>query len=178
MKRVSGRRRFVADAIIAFRLLNEARHRLIGAVFGVQRDWRTNLVTVIAIASAVDAIQRAVAAPGAQVRKVRSSPTLVGDSLIAAGVLHEAINRVTTRRAKATASAAALIVFAVVANSIRPTIGKSLHAIRAATRGVITEVRKIRDAVRRYGAEIVGATTDDDLPRVDASAERHAVDPT
>ena len=86
VKPVSGGRRFFGDAIIAFRVLNEARHRLVGAVFGVQRDWRANLVTVIAIASAVDAIHRAVAAPGAQVRKVRSSPTLVGDSLIAAGV--------------------------------------------------------------------------------------------
>ena len=164
VKPVSARKRFFADAIIAFRVLNEARHRLIAAVFGVQRDWRANLVTVIAIASAVDAIHRAVAAPGAQVRKVRSSPTLVGDSLIAAGVLHEAINRVTTPRAKATASAAALIVFAVAANSIRPTIEKSLHAIRAATRGAITEVGKIRYAIRRYGADIVEATTEDDLP--------------
>ena len=165
VKPVSGGRRFFGDAIIAFRVFNEARHRLVGAVFGVQRDWRANLVTVIAIASAVDAIHRAVAAPGAQVRKVRSSPTLAGDSLIAAGVLHEAINRVTTPRAKATASAAALIAFAVVANSIRPTIQKSLHATRAAIHGVIIEVRKVWDAIRRYGAGIVGSTTEDDLPR-------------
>ena len=164
-KPVSGARRFFVDAIIAFRVLNETRHRLVGAVFGVRRDWPANFVTVIAIASAVDAIHRAAAAPGAQVRKVRSSPTLVGDSLIAAGVLHEAISRVTTRRARATASAAALIVFAVVANSIRPTIEKSLRAIRAAPRGIIIEVRKVWDAIRRYGAEIVGATPEADLPR-------------
>ena len=39
-ERVSGARRFFADVIIGFRVLNEARYRVMRAVFGVQRDWR------------------------------------------------------------------------------------------------------------------------------------------
>ena len=49
-------------------------------------------------ASAVDAIRRVIAAPGTQARKMRSSPTVVEDSMLAAAVLNEVINRVTTRR--------------------------------------------------------------------------------
>ncbi|MGZ6693720.1 MAG: hypothetical protein ACXVHQ_40835, partial [Solirubrobacteraceae bacterium] len=118
---------------------------------------------IIVLASAWDAIHRVIAAPGAQVRKARSSPTIVGDSLIAAGVLSEVIDQVTTRRAKATASTAALIVFAVVVHSIRRPVLRSVHAIRATIRSGITEVRKVRDAISRYGAEIVGGDADADL---------------
>lgn len=164
-ERVSGTRRFFADVIIGFRVLNEARHRVMRAVFGVQRGWRSNLVALILLASAVDAIQRVIAAPGAQVRKMRSSPTVVGDSMLAAAVLNEAINTVTTRRSKATASAVALVVFAAVANSVRPTVRRSFRAIRAAISGAIMEARKVRDAIGRYGAESAGATAEADLPR-------------
>ncbi len=76
-----------ADVIIGFRVLNAAHHRVMLAVFGVQRGWRSNLVTVIVFSSAVDAIRRVTAAPGAQVRKLRSSPTVVEDSMLAAAVL-------------------------------------------------------------------------------------------
>ena len=162
-ERVTGARRFFGDVIIGFRLLNEVRHRVLAAVFGTQKGWRSNVVTVIVFASAVDATHRVIAAPGAQVRKMRSSPTIVGDSLIAAAVLNEAIDRVTTRRAKATASTAALIVFAVVVHSIRPTIVRSLRASRATVRAVITEVRKVQDAIVRYGAEIAGGSSEADL---------------
>jgi len=137
--------------IIAFRVLNEARHRAVAAVFGVERGWRSNLVTAIVIAALVDAIPRVAAAPRTQVRKMRSSPTAVGDSMIATAVLKETLDRVAGPRPEAIASGAALIVFAVVANSIRPTIEKSLHAIRPAVRGVITRVRRARDAIIRYG---------------------------
>ncbi|MGZ6670288.1 MAG: STAS/SEC14 domain-containing protein [Solirubrobacteraceae bacterium] len=162
-RQVSGARRFVGDVLIGFRVLNEVRHRVLAVVFGAQRGWHSNVVTIIVLASAWDAIHRVIAAPGAQVRKARSSPTIVGDSLIAAGVLSEVIDQVTTRRAKATASTAALIVFAVVVHSIRRPVLRSVHAIRATIRSGITEVRKVRDAISRYGAEIVGGDADADL---------------
>ena len=162
-QRVSGARRFFGDAIIGFRLLNEVRHRMLAVVFGTQRGWRSNVVTVIVFASAVDATHRVMAAPGAQVRKMRSSPTIAGDSLIAAAMLNEAIDRVTTRRARATASTAALIVFAVVAHAARPAVVRSLRVIRATVRTVITEMRKARDAIVRYGAEIAGGSSEADL---------------
>jgi hypothetical protein len=162
-RHVSGARRFFGDVIIGFRVLNEMRHRVLAVVFGAQRGWHSNVVTVILLASTWDAIHRVIAAPGAQVRKVRSSPTIVGDSLIAAGVLSEVIDKVTTRRAKATASTAALIVFAVVVHSIRRPVLRSFHAIRATIRAGITEVRKVRDTISRYGAEIVSGDADADL---------------
>jgi hypothetical protein len=115
------------------------------------------------LASTWDAIHRVIAAPGAQVRKVRSSPTIVGDSLIAAGALSEVIDNVTTPRAKATASTAAPIVLAVVVHSIRRPVLRSFHAIRATIRGGMTDVRKVRDTIVRYGAEIVGGNADADL---------------
>ncbi|MGO9926173.1 MAG: STAS/SEC14 domain-containing protein, partial [Mycobacterium sp.] len=82
-RQVSGARRFFGDVIIGFRVLNEMRHRVLAVVFGAQRGWGSNFVTIIVLASTWDAIHRVIAAPGAQVRKVRSSPTVVGDSLIA-----------------------------------------------------------------------------------------------
>lgn len=170
-QRVSGARRFFGDVIIGFRVLNEMRHRALAVVFGAHRGWGSNLVTVIVFASVVNGIRRVIAAPGAQVRKARSSPTIVEDSLLAAGVLSEAIDRVTTRRAKATASTAALIVFAVVAHSIRQPVVRSLRAIRATIRTVITEARKVRDAIGRYGAEIAGGSADADLPGSPSGAD-------
>ena len=169
-ERVSGARRFFADMIIGFRMLNEARYRVMRAVFGVQRDWRSNVVTLMVFASAVDAIRRVISAPGTQARKMRSSPTVVEDSMLVAAVLNEAINRVTTRRAKATASVVALVVFAVGVTSIRPTVERSLRAIRATISWVIVEARKVRDAIGRYGAESVRATAEADLARSPSGA--------
>ena len=160
-RQVSGARRFFGDVLIGLRVLNEMRQRVLAAVFGAQRGFSSNVVTVIVLASTWDAIRRVSAAPEAQVRKVRSSPTLVGDSLIAAGVLSEVVDKVTTRRAKATASTAALIVFAVGVHSIRRPVRRAFHAIRATLREGIAEVRKVRDAISRYGAEIVGGDADD-----------------
>ena len=171
---LSGTRRFLGDVIGAFLVLNEARHRATGALFGVSRDWRANLMTVFMIASSVDAVQRVKAAPRAQVRKVRSSPTFVGDSMIGAAVLGEAINRVGTRQAKATASAAGLILLALAISSTRPTVERSLRAIRATVRGVIVETRKIEDTIRHYGAEIRHGSREDDLDGSPGSVEHTA----
>jgi len=146
-RQLSGARRFFGDVIIGFQVLTEIRHRVLG------RGWRTNVVTIIVLASTADAIHRVIAAPGAQVRKARSSPTIIGDSLIAAGALSEGIDRVTTRRTRAAASTAALIVFALVAHALRQPVVRSLRAIRATLRSVLTEERRARDAIRRYGAE-------------------------
>ena len=157
--------------MIGFRVLNEGRHRVLAVVFGAQRGWRSNFVTILVLATTWDAIHRVIAAPGAQVRKVRSSPTVVGDSLIAASVLSEVIDKVTTRRAKATASTVALIVFAVVVHSVRRPVLRSFHAIRATVRAGMTEVRKVRDAISRYGAEIVGGNADADLSGIPTGAD-------
>jgi hypothetical protein len=162
-RQLSGARRFFGDVIIGLGVLNEIRHRVMGVVFGAERGLGSNLVTVIVLGSVVNGVRRVIAAPGAQVRKARSSPTIVGDSLIAAGVLSEAIDRVTVRRASAAASTAALIVFALVVHAIRQPVVRALRAIRATIRSVLTEERRVRDAIRRYGAGSAGGSADVDL---------------
>jgi len=59
-------------------------------------------------------------------------------------------------------SRAALIAFAVLANSIRP--------IRPAVRGAITEVRRARDAIGRYGVDGTGVTAVADRARSPSGA--------
>jgi hypothetical protein len=161
-RRVSSARRFFADVSLAFRVLNHMRHRAMKAAFGAQQGWQSNLVTVILIASTVDGIHRVISAPRERVRKARFSPYAAADAMLAAAVLNEAIDKVTIRRAKATASTAALIVFALVVHAIRPTVKKALHAVRTTLRDLISEVRKVRDAIGHYGAQIAGISATDD----------------
>ncbi len=155
---VSGARWFFGDVMIAFRVLNAARHRAVAAVFGVSKGWRSNLITLIVIGAVASALRRAAASPGTQVRKVRSSPTAVGDTMIVAAVLRETLRSLAGPRPRATSRAAALIAFAVVTNSMRPTAKRMLRAIRPAVRGATTEVRRARDAINRYGVDGTGVT--------------------
>jgi hypothetical protein len=46
----------VGDAVIAFRLLNEARHRIMYRVFGMPRE-QSNLMTLFVIGAFVRALQ-------------------------------------------------------------------------------------------------------------------------
>ncbi len=159
---VSGARWFFGDVMIAFRVLNDARHRAVAAVFGVSKGWRSNLITLIVIGAVASALGRAAASPGTQVRKVRSSPTAVGDTMIVATVLRDIVRSLAGPRPRAASRAAALIAFAVLANSIRP--------IRPAVRGAITEVRRARDAIGRYGVDRTGVTAVADPPRSPSGA--------
>ncbi len=175
-RRIGGARRFFTDAMIALRVLNELRHRTMEVVFGVQRGRDSNVVAVILVASAVDGIRRASAAPRTQVRKVRSSPYAAGDTITAAIALNEAIKTVTTPKAKATTATAGLIVFALVVHSIRPTVRRSLSAILTTVRSVITAVRKVPGAISLYGAQTatVAAETEVDGSPSRADSDRRA----
>jgi hypothetical protein len=149
-ERVSETRRFLGDAIIAIRVLNEARHRTMAAVFGAPRDG-SNLVTLIAIGASARALHRIAAAPRTQARKIRSSPTAVGDTMIGAAALKETLDSVAGHPSRDTSSAAALILFAVLAHSFRPAVKGTLRAVRESARGVIAEARRIGSAIGRYG---------------------------
>lgn len=131
-------------------MLNEALQRAVTRVFGVPRD-SSSLVTLIVIGACARALHRVAAAPGTQVRKVRSSPTVVSDTMIGADALKETLDSVAGHPSRDTPSAAALIVFAVLAHSFRPAVEGSLRAVGESIRGVISEARKIRSAIRRYG---------------------------
>ena len=126
------------------------------------KGWRSNLITLIVIGAVASALRRAAASPGTQVRKVRSSPTAVGDTMIVATVLRDSLRSLAGPRPRAASRAAALIAFAVLANSIRP--------IRPAVRGAITEVRRARDAIGRYGVDGTGVTAVADRARSPSGA--------
>lgn len=151
LERVSSTRRFLGDAVIAFDVLNEARHRAVGAVFGAPRE-ADNLVTLFVIGAFARAVHRAVAAPGTQVRKVRSSPTAVGDTMIGTVALKETVDSVAGHPSRDTSSAAALIVFAVLAYTLRPAAERTVRAVGESFRGVVVEARRIRAAIARYGS--------------------------
>ena len=140
---VSPERLLVGDAIIAFRLLNEVRHRVVGAVFGVPKEG-SNLVTLIAIGAFARAVHRIAAAPSTQARKMRSSPTAVGDTMIGAVALKEALDGVAGPPSRDAPFAAALIAFAVLTHAFRPAFADSLRAVRGSFRAVIAEALKLR----------------------------------
>ena len=108
----------MGDAVLAFRLLNEARHRIMYRVFGMPRE-HSNLMTLFVIAAFVRALQRAAAAPGTQVRKARSSPTAVGDTMIGAAVARETVNSIAGHPARDTPFAVALIALAMTVYTFR-----------------------------------------------------------
>jgi hypothetical protein len=69
LEHLSSARLFVGDAVIAFGLQNEARHRIMSRVFRMPKE-HSNLMTLFVIGAFVRGLQRAAAAPGTQVRKV------------------------------------------------------------------------------------------------------------
>jgi hypothetical protein len=147
---LSSARLFVGDGVIAFRLLNESRHRIMSRVFGMPRE-HSNLMTLFVIAAFVRALQRAAAAPGTQVRKARSSPTAVGDTLIGAAAARETINSIAGHPARDTPSAAALIALAMTVYTLRAAFKRLLHEVRPAFRHLRAAEHRVRAVMRRWG---------------------------
>ena len=147
---MSSARLFVGDVMIALQLLNEIRHRVVTRWFGIPRE-QSNLVTLFVIAAIGGALRRAAAAPGTQVRKARSSPTAVGDTMIGVSAAKEAVDSVAGHPARDVSSAAALIAFAMIVHSFLPTVKRLLRALWQAYRDLIAAMRRIALAIRRLG---------------------------
>lgn len=147
---LSSARLFVGDAEIAFRLLNEARYRIMTRVFGMPRE-HSNLMTLFVIAASVRALRRAAAAPGTQVRKARSSPTAVGDTMIGVSVAKETVNGIAGRPARDMPFAAALIALAMTVYALRAGIKRLLHEVRPLFRHVVAVEHRVRAVMRRWG---------------------------
>ena len=143
LKHVSPERLLVGDAIILFRILSEARDRVVARVFGVGKEDST-LVTLIVLGAVARALRRIAAAPRKQVRKVRSSPTAVGDAMIGTAALKETIDSIAGHPSRETSSAAALIAVAVLAHLSRPAVAGLLREVRESFRAVIAEGRRLR----------------------------------
>jgi len=140
----------VGDAVVAFRLLNEARHRIMYRAFGTPRE-HSNLMTLFVIGAFVRASQRAAAAPGTQVRKARSSPTAVGDTMIGAAVARETVNSIAGHPARDTPFAAALIALAMTVYAFRAAIKRLPHAVRPSFRHLAAAEHTVRAVMRRWG---------------------------
>jgi len=149
-ERLTGVRLFVGDSVIAFRLLNEARHRIMSRTFGMPRE-HSNLITLFVLAAFVRGLKRAAAAPGNQVRKARSSPTAAGDTIIAAAMAKETVNSIAGPPARDTPAAAALIALALTVHAFRAPIRRLLHAVRQSLRHVAAAAHKARAVMRRWG---------------------------
>src|ERR1700722_16589103 len=150
LEHVSRRRRLWGDAIIVSSLLNELRLRVTTAVYGISRA-DSNLVTLIVIGAFGGAIRRAAAAPRTQVRKARSSPTAVGDTMIGAATAKETLESIAGHPARDITPAAALITLALVVHLFRPAVRRSVRAVEEAGRDVVAEARRIGEAIGRVG---------------------------
>ncbi len=172
LEHLSGARLFVGDALIALRLLDEARHRIMSLVFGMSRE-DSNLMTLFVIGAVVRALQRSAAAPGTQVRKARSSPTALGDTMIGAAAAKETVNSIAGHPARDTPFAAALIALAMTVYAFRAATKRLLRAVRPALRHVAAAEHRVRAVMRRWGISPSGANAGavgDDRAHTDAVA--------
>jgi hypothetical protein len=126
---------FTTDVGLAVVLLREARHRAAARLFGVAPD-QSFLITAIAIGSVAGALHKRIAS----VLRLRPSP--LADTLTGAAVVNVAAHGIAGPRARGTRHLATLMVLAVVAGSVAP----SIRRVRAQT-------HRFRAAMsRRYGA--------------------------
>jgi hypothetical protein len=150
-QKIGPERLLVGYLIVLFRFLVRA----VGKAFGVSGEGST-LLTLIVIGSAARGVRRAFAAPGKQIRKARSSPNLAGNTMIATGAFKETVDSIAGHPSRDTPFAAALIVFAVLAHSVRPAVAGSLGDLRA----VITQGLRLRSWFSARGSMIAARSRD------------------
>lgn len=129
--------------------------RAVGKAFGVSGEGST-LLTLVVLGSVARGVRRVFAAPRTQIRKARSSPDAAGNTLLATAAFKETVDSIAGRPSRDTRFAAALIVFAVLAHSIRPAVG----AVRKSVRGVITQGLRLRASFAARGAMIAARSRD------------------
>jgi hypothetical protein len=137
--------------IVLFRLLG----RVVGRAFGISGEGST-LLTLVVIGSAIRGVRRVFAAPRTQVRKARSSPNFAFNTMIATAGVKETVDRVAGRPSRDPSFGAALIVFAVVAHSIRPAV----RAVRKALRALIAQGLRLRAWFAARGKAIAARSRD------------------
>jgi hypothetical protein len=133
----AGARPLFGDAILAFLLLNEARRRVVGAVFGVAEE-NSGLVTIFAIGAAVEMLSDK--APS--IRK--PAPPSIADTAIGAGALNEMAYRIAGDWSRSMPFFGALVALALLEKSFRPMLRGSVRGVRGSSRAVISGSRKIR----------------------------------
>ncbi len=135
---LGGARLLTGDAIITWRLMNEAYARGAARLFGVPKD-KSLLVTLIAAGAFAGAIH------SSATRALSRRPSVAGGGM-GAVVLREGLNGIGGPAAK-TPFAAPLIAFAVLGASYRPLL-------RGSFRTVMAEMARIRAVFGgRYGSK-------------------------
>ena len=136
---LGGARLFAGDAIITWRLMDEACGRGAARLFGVPKD-KSLLVTVIAAGAFAGAIH------SSATRALRRGRPSVTGGAMGAMVLREGLNGIGGPAAK-TPFAGPLIAFAVLGASYRPLLGGSF-------RTVMVEMARVRAVFGgRYGSK-------------------------
>ena len=120
----------LGDAIIAFLLLTEVRHRIVARVFGVSRE-DSNPLTVIAIGLLADGIHD----KAAPMLRVPALPSVAATAL-GAGALKETVHGIAGERSRTAPYFGALIALAVLERSFRPLLRDSFRGVRGSFRGV------------------------------------------
>jgi hypothetical protein len=134
---VGGARLLFGDGILAFLLLNEARHRIVAWVFGVAKE-NSNLVTILAIGAVAEVLSDK--APPIR----RPTPPSIADTAIGAGALNEIAHRIAGDSSRDTPFFGALVAFALLGRSFRPMLRESFRSVRGLFRGVIAGSRRVR----------------------------------
>ena len=121
-----GLRLLLSDMRLAGKLANEARHRSL-ALVGISRE-DSNLVTLVALGMVGSAGHRAwkIFMEGPPL------PTL-GDTVLGVGTVQGLFSTVAGELARDSPDMLAMIAFSVVATSVRPVVGRTLHTAHAAT---------------------------------------------
>ena len=122
-----GARLLLGDVGIAALLLNEARRRVASRMFGVSEDQALLVTLVAAGLLAGGARNRA-----ARVASVPSTPSL-GDSVLVAGVLKEAVHALAGDWSKDTPLFTTLVAIAMLGTLARPVLKISFRDVKASS---------------------------------------------
>ena len=112
--------RAIVDVRVRALVMREVRRRALTRVFGVPRSEQSPLVTLILLGAAAGLLRRPIARPS-------RAGTAMG-----AAVVNTAVRGAVGRDVSAVPFAGALIAFAVVTHSLRPTVIGVAHELRLA----------------------------------------------
>lgn len=132
-----GVRLLVGDIRTASLLVNAARHRIIGGLFGVPRE-QENLLTLVAVLTMAGWTQR-------RIERLMRTPPEAGETLLGAASLREVLCAVAGPSSRETPMTGTLLAIAVAAGAASPAVIKSVHGIRSSSHRLVVGFH------RRYG---------------------------
>jgi len=141
------------DATLAFLLVNETRHRVVGRLFGLPRA-DSNVLTVFAVGS----LAAGLAAGAARLGRLRPHPS-VGGAAMGAAALKETAHGIAGDWSRGSPVFGTLIVLVLLEKSVGPALRGSLHAALTSFHGVAGTLRRLRSLLEVQGSEDQAHTT-------------------